>query len=207
MSHDQEKHLMLEYCGVIGSDLKLRFDRPEMKMHLENNAEKFGIDLTWVIECFCGAVAERHSLGWDCVIFSPKRFIAPLEFEQLFDSFIEAGYAKQSGQFVIWTKKMMPIMGMSAWGVFTEYGEEARSELRAIWSAMPSSWRQRVLEAPRPAGLLDELQDILSNHWYRGAWHDIPIRGSNNRIYLRHSMHDRAYYLWQMATGNCEYAI
>ena len=135
MSDDQEKHLMLEFCEVIDPhpQLRLRFDLPKMRKHLEQNAETFDVDLTWVIECFCDAVAQWHSQGWDCDIFSPEPFDVPPEFERLFGAFIAAGYAERSGQFVSWTKKMRAIIGLIRWGIFTENGEEARRELKAIW--------------------------------------------------------------------------
>lgn len=198
-SDAQEKHLMLEYCGVIDSGLRHRFRLPQLIGHLEQNAEKFGIDLTWVIECFFGVARMCHPPSLDGEILLPDPFSVPPEFERLFKAFMAAGYVERSGQFVSWTKKTRAIIAVIAWGVFTENGKEARRELREIWEAMPPSWREKVLELPRTSRLFDDLQDALSNHWYGGEWHDTPIRGDREPIYMRHCMFERGAYLWQMA--------
>ena len=64
---------------------------------------------------------------------------------------------------------------------------------------MPSSWRQRLLEAHSLWDVADDLGNMLSKHWYQGAWRSTPIRGDREPVYQRFHMYERARYLGQLA--------
>ncbi len=203
MGVDQEIHLLLEYAEVIDQKLRLRFDAAGLREHLQG-AERFGIDLAWLVECFLSAVNEWHPLGYNHPIFSFGPFLIPAEFQNLFAAFAKANYILISGDRVQWTRRVTPIMGLIYWGITTERGADGRNELAAILEELPEEWRKKFDQ--KSLKDIDILETVLSNHWYDGSWHDAPVRGSMKPIYMRSAMSDRVFYIWQMVQGKLKQA-
>jgi hypothetical protein len=205
MSQPGEIHELSYFCEI-SDGWHFLFNADDARKHIENNRADFGVDFSWLFECLVSAISQQHKLSCNHPILSKNEFELPKEYENLIFNLEKNAFVYLNNNKVFWSEKATPILGMTAWGILTKDGKGAREEIYKIWIKLPNEWKQRIIAAPYPgySNLLDDLQDLLSNHWYLNDWHDDPVRGERERISMRYTMHDRAAYLWHHAHYDLE---
>lgn len=199
MSCDQETHLMLEYCGIIDRNQKLLFNEKTLRTHLNTKTEYFGVDLLWVIECYFSTIIEWHGDKEKFKnLISPNTFTIGEEFKTILSLFSQNNMVDVNKNKAQWKRPIKSILGIGQWGIYTHNGEQARTEISDIWSMLPDKMQQLIISDVPQQKIFDEFYEKLSNHWYEGDWHDEPIRGEREAIYMRDMMHSRALYIWEM---------
>ena len=150
VSADQELHLMFEYCGVTDVNDLLCFNSlPEARVHLLSHTESFGVDLSWVEECFFASLSDWSEEGWDHPFYALEPFTVPDHLKSLAQKFEALDYCNRVGDKVRWLPKIQPSLAAHCPSILHHFGEEALAEIRLMVKTLPDRFRPHFVEGTK----------------------------------------------------------